>query len=200
MRSSRTVVAALCAVLAGCTHNVNVALTPDYSNGLPRDNVLAAVRPALSFSRGQFSDRRADTTRLAHFKQGAQTYNLVAERRPQDALFDGVRAVLTQAGHSWADTGKADVRVDMQLLGLEASRNAGLVQVGASSRVQVRLDFSGSDGRLLRSEVYNGTDERRQALVGLMGMVRESIDASIINCMTNVARDAQLVVALRGGR
>jgi hypothetical protein len=200
MRLGKLAALAAFAVTAGCTHNVNVALAPDYGTGIIANNALAAVRPPQQFRRGQFADRRADTTRLASFKQGVHTYNMRAERRPQDALYDGVRALLVQSGHTWSDTGMAGVRVDLQLLSVEASRNAGLVRVGANSRIQIKLDFVSPDGRVLHTDIYNGTDDRSQALIGLMGLVRASIDASLVNCLNAVGSDTRLAAALGGQR
>lgn len=185
--------------LIACTHRAPMALTTPAPASLSSSNELTAIRPALSFRRGGFSDRRPDTTKLATFKQGVHTYNLDGERPIQDALFDGLGVLLTTAGHRWVGADSAaDVRVDLQLMSIQAARNAGLVRVGATSSLQVKLDFVDERaGRLLYSDVYNGTDERSRAMIGLMGMVSESIDACIVNALNAVGKDAKLAAALQ---
>lgn len=194
---SLCVLAAFMAV--SCTHRVPVMLSASPASDALSNGELASVRPALVFRRGSFADKRADTTKLAMFKQGVHTYNLHAERPVQDALFDGIGALLTGAGHRWADADTAAaIRIDLQLLNLQASRNAGLINVGASSSIQLRLDFADArTGQAIYSEIYNGTDERARAMIGLMSMVRESLNASVVNALTTIGRDPKLAAALR---
>lgn len=193
---------AACLVIAACTHNVPVELTPKYDEATWNDSALATVRPALVFARGTFADKRADTTTLATFKQQVHTYHLRGERPVSDALFDGLRSLVVHAGHRWAGDGEAaDVRLDVQLLNVQAARNAGIIHVGATSNVQIKVDVVDVRAdRVLHSDVYNGTDERQQALIGMIGMVKASLDASIINCVNSVGGDASMVAALRRAR
>jgi len=190
----------LCLVFAACTHHVDVALRPEYQTALAPAAELATVTPPLAFVQGDFTDRRPDTTRLATFKQGMHTYNLFGERPIQDALFEGLHTLFTSAEQRWDEPGAdpSDVRVNLELMNVQADRNAGVINVGATSSIQVKLDFlDAQDGQLIYSEVYNGTDKRTRALIGLMGMVRQSIDASIVNCLNAVGADAKLAAALR---
>jgi len=183
--------------LAACTHHVDVELRPDYPTGV-KESVLTSVRPAVSFARGGYADKRGDTTMLATFKQGVHTYNLFGQRPASDALFEGVQILVERAGHTWVPGDSGQVRIDLQLLGMEANRNAGLFEVGASSKVQIKLDFvDRATGRLIYSDVYNGADQRSKALIGGMGMVKASLDGSIINCINQVGADSRLVDALR---
>ena len=184
--------------LTACTHTVRLALQPQFDPGLGPASTLAAARPAVHALAGQYADKRADTTMLASFKQGVHTYNLYGERPIRDALFDGLRALFVRAGHTWGDSAGARVRVDVELLNVQASRNAGLVSVGANSSIQMKVDFVEiPTGRTVYSEIYNGTDKRSQALVGFMGMVKGSLDQSIINCIKSIGDDAKLADALR---
>jgi hypothetical protein len=192
------VVLGVCGVLVGCTHSVKMELQPDYARLLAKPEALTAVRPARTFVPGTFVDKRADTTRMTTFKQGVHTYNLYAQRPLSDVVFDGMREMVTQAGHQWTGGSVHPVRVDAQLLNLQAARNAGLVNVGATSSIQLRFDFVDVEsGRLLHSEVYNGTDERTRALIGVMSMVKASVDQSIVNCIAAVGNDTRLAEALR---
>ena len=185
-------------VLAACTHRVPVALNLASPDSAVSGAALATVRPPLSFRRGEFADKRSDTSRLATFKQQAHTYNLYGDRPMQEVLYDGLRAVLTSAGHRWASDSAPAIRLDVQLLNVQASRNAGMINVGASSSIQVKVDFvDAATGQPIYSEVYNGSDERARAMIGLMGMVRESLNASLAKCLTAVAQDPKLAAALQ---
>lgn len=184
-------------LLASCSHTVNVALRPDFNN-LYTENELSKVQPSMKFGEGAFTDKRADASKLATFKQGIHTYNLYGERPEDEALFEGLDALMTSSGHEWVGKETGDVKINIQLLSFQASRNAGFVKVGATSSIQIKLDFiDAQTDEMLYSQVYNGTDERDQALVGLMGMVKESIDASIIDCIQGVGDDADLARALK---
>lgn len=185
-------------LLAGCAHTVKVPLHPSFDSTAPQANALSSVRPALSVAEGGFTDSRSDTTKLATFQQGAHTFNLYGDRPVSQALSEGLQSLFTRAGHQWSKGGDAQVRVDVQLLSFSAARNAGFVAVGASSALQVKLDvFDAKQGKQIYSQVYNGSDKRSQALVGLMSMVNSSINQSIVNCLEEVGRDERLAVALR---
>lgn len=187
------------ALLAGCAHTVRMPLQPSFESGVTESKALATVRPALRVGRGEFTDSRTDTTRLATFQQAIHTFNLYADRPMQDVLAEGLGVVLTRAGHTFPASAEPQVVVNTTLLSVQAARNAGMIAVGASSSVQVKLDFVEMPSRrLIHSGVYNGSDKRSQALVGLMGMVRASLDQSIINCMNEVGADEKLASALRG--
>lgn len=188
---------AIAVLTVQCSHKVNLALQPEYDESVLKESELSSV-PAMSFRKGSFADKRADPSKLGSFKQGMHTYNLYAERPIEDALFEGLQRLVGNAGHSWTDQDSADVQVDLQLLNVNAARNAGFVQVGAVSGVQIKLDvIDGRTGRLLHSDVYNGADGRSRTLIGTMGMVKESLDASLIDCINNVGKDAKLAAVLK---
>ncbi len=185
--------------LAGCTHSVNVDLQPRFDPGVSPDDVLATVQPPVTFVRGTFTDRSAgaEEERIAQFKQGIHTYNLFPERPVEEALFDAVQATLEESGQQWLAAGGGDVRVDLELLDLEASRHAGFINVGARSRVQLRAIFVDPETeREIYSNVYTGSDERQQALIGLMGMVRESLNTALGECARSMAGDEALAAAI----
>ena len=185
-------------LIAGCTHKVYLSLMPDYDKELVTSNVLSAVTPSVKFVKGDFEDIRADVSKYATFKQQIHTFNLFAERPVEEAIFEGIAVMLKKSGHSWLDSGDGQITVNLQLMSSTASRNAGFVMVGATSSIQIKLDFKETDsGLLLYSNIYNGTDERSQAMVGFLDMVKKSIDASIINFVNDVANDESLAQSLR---
>ena len=49
---------------------------------------------------------------------------------------------------------------------------------------------------MLYTNIYSGTDKRDQAMIGMMGMLKDSIDAALIRCMQSVVDDGELVKAL----
>ena len=172
-------------ILIQCTHYVKVPLQPNYEENLIKENALSSVQPAIKFKKGKFTDKRADTSNLSTFKQQANTFILNAERPVDEAIFDGLKALLSGSGHEWSESDTTEVRIDMQLLSLHASRNAGMVTVTASSNIQIKLDFvSMKTDEIIYTGIYNGIDDRGQAMVGLMSMVIKSIDASIIDSIT----------------
>ncbi len=185
-------------LVVGCSHTVNLALRPSFQENLSPGNELSSIQPAIKFSQGEFTDKRADIGKLASFKQGVHTFNLYDERPIDEALYEGLQVMMTASGHEWLGEETGQVKIDMQFLGFQASRNAGFIKVGASSNIQIKLDFIDTKtDEVIYSQVYNGTDERDQALIGLMDMVKKSIDASIINCISNVGEDADLARALK---
>lgn len=185
-------------LLAGCTHKVYLSLMPDYDSEVVASNELTDISPAIKFVKGDFEDKRAAVSMYASFKQDVHTFNLFAERPVEEAIFDGLAVMIDKSGQSWSESGEGQVKINMQLLSTTATRNAGFVSVGASSAIQIKLDFlNNSTGALLYSQIYNGTDDRSQAMVGLMDMVKKSIDASIINCINQVAGDKNLSTALK---
>jgi uncharacterized lipoprotein YajG len=192
------ILVAMLMLLAGCAHTVKVPLHPMLDTAAPQANALSSVRPALVVAQGRFTDSRTDTTMLAMFQQGPHTFNLYGDRPMSQVLNEGLQALFTRAGHKWVTGGDAQVRVDAQLLSMSAARNAGFVAVGASSAVQVKLDFFDvRQGKQVYTQVYNGSDKRSQAMIGLMSMVNSSINQSIVNCLEEVGRDEQLAAALR---
>ncbi len=187
-----------CSVLfAGCTHNVNVPLKPNYGDSLTKEGTLSSVKTPVTLLKGSFTDKRADTSKLAMFKQQAHTFNLHADRPIGDVIFDGLKELFLNSGHKFTDSAPADVRVDISLLNISASRNAGMVRVTASSSIQIKLSFTDMEDNVIYTEIYNGTDDRGHAMVGTMNMVYESIDAAIVNCINNVGKDENLANALR---
>lgn len=200
MRYRKISALALLLVLAGCTHTVNMALRTDFNAHLRGQNDLAGVSPSITFSQGEFSDRRPPGPYLTTFKQGVHTYNLVEERPIEDALFQGLEALVVSSGHEWSETG-GSVKVNLEFVNFQAARNAGFINVGATSMVQIRLDFvEATTDETIYSQIYVGQDERTQALIGLMDMVRASVDGSMISCIQSVGDDEALVRALEGRR
>lgn len=200
MRKKKVSMLALVLMLAGCTHTVSMALRQDFAGNLRARNELAEVRPAVTFSPGDFADRRPNPGQLASFKQGVHTYIITEERPIQDAVFEGLQALATASGHQWSDTGST-VKVNLEFVNAQAARNAGFINVGATSSVQIKLDFvNAATGRVIYTQIYSGQDERSQALIGMMEMVKASVDASIISCIQSVGDDANLARALEGSR
>ncbi len=184
-------------LVAGCAHTVNVPLQPAFQTGIAKSSALESVRPPVPFGAGSYRDGRADTTKLAMFEQGPHKFTLYGMRPMRDVLFEGLGTLLTHAGHSWGDSLPPQVRVDATLLNMQAARNAGMIAVGASSSVQVKFDFTDArTHQLLYSGIYNGSDKRSQAMIGLMSMVNASIDQSILNCVNEVGKDEKLAAAL----
>jgi len=183
--------------ITGCTHTTRVLLTPDYPAGIFSAAELASLDKSVQFIKGDFEDKRADTSVYATFTQQIHTYQLIALMPVEDAIYHGISVMLKQAGHSLSDNNEGQIKINLQLLSSRASRNAGLVSVGATSSIQIKLDFIDSiSDKLIYSQIYNGNDERSQAMIGLMDMVEKSIDASIIDCIYNVANDKLLTQAL----
>lgn len=185
-------------LIVGCTHTVDVPLLPDFNSNVYSDNELSNIKPAIKFVKGKFSDKRAEIGKLATFKQQVHTYNLYAERPIDEALFEGLAVLITLSDHKWIEKETGEVQIDLQLLSVQASRHAGFVNVGATSSIQIKLDFiDQKTDDIIYSQVYNGTDERQQALIGLMDLVIKSIDASIIDCINSVGDDESLARALK---
>jgi len=197
MRVVRSVIVVVsAAALAACAHTTNVPLRPNFAAELKPGQALANVSPAMTFVRGEYADRRPDPTRLAQFKQGIHTYTLREERPLADVLYEGLASVLTTSRQRWGE-GAGDIRVNLTFLNLSAARNAGMVNVGATASVQIKADFvNAGNGNLIYSNVYSGSDERSQAMVGGMGMVLSSIDAAITRSIQSIADDAALAAAL----
>jgi hypothetical protein len=115
-----------------------------------------------------------------------------------DALYEGLNAAVTASGHKWSDPPYGDVKVNISFLSLQAARNAGFVMVGATSAIQIKVDFiDAKKSEPIYTNIYSGNDERNQAMIGLMGMVKDSIDASIIRCIQSIVDDADLAKALK---
>jgi uncharacterized lipoprotein YajG len=183
--------------VSACARSVNVALLPDFKAEIQKGNELSKVTPALRFFKGGFTDKRQDVTVLTRFKQGTITYNLHEERPMADVLFEGLLVALTASNHKWDDGTVGEVKVNVTFINLQAVRNAGFIKVGATSSIQIKVDFvDAKAGTLIFSNVYSGTDERDQAMFGTMGMVKSSIDASIVRCIQSVTDDAELAAAL----
>ncbi len=184
-------------LVSGCAHTVHVPLNPSFQSGLSKTNALVSVRPPVTVGAGRYSDARPDTSKLAMFKQQMHTYNLYGDRPVSQVVFQGLHTLFTDAGHTWNDAADAPLRLDVQLLSVQASRNAGMIAVGAESAIQIKLDvMDARQNRVLYTQIYNGTDKRSQALVGFMGMVRASINQSILNCVNEVGKDEKLAAAL----
>ncbi len=182
----------------GCAHTVKVPLRPAFDTGVAESSALKSVQPPMRFRSGKFTDSRGDTTKLAMFQQQMHTYNLYGERPMSEVLFEGLGVLISRADHRWNEGAEPQVQVDVVLLSVQAARNAGMIAVGASSSVQVKLDFvDPRANRILYSGIYNGSDKRSQAMIGLMGMVRASIDQSILNCLNEAGKDEKLAEALR---
>jgi uncharacterized lipoprotein YajG len=185
-------------ILTGCTHNVNVALRPAYSAILQPGNELSKLTPETTFFKGEFSDSRPDPSKLASFKQGVHTFDLREGRLVDDVFYEGLEVLITTSGHLWSNTGDGDVKINLQFVNCQAVRNTGLIMVGATSGIQIKLDFiDAKTGDMIYSSIYNGSDERSQALIGFMDMVKASIDTSIIRCIQSVGNDASLVAAIK---
>lgn len=192
---------ALVGIMTACTHTETFKLQPDYAAGLAKQNALSEVQPVVRFARGQFADKRADISKLATFKQGMHTFNVFAGRPVEDAVFEGLTKLVAACGHEWVEPASAGVRVDLQILSASTGRNAGFVSVGASSAIQIKLDFiDAKTSQSLYSEVYNGKDERERAMIGTMSMVEESMDAAIVDCVNAVGKDQDLAKALMRSR
>lgn len=195
------IVASVMTLMAACTHRVDVALRPNFGAELKPGRELGKVVPAVMFSRGEFVDKRPNPTQLASFKQQTHTYNLYEERPIADALYEGLKAAVTASNHIWSDTTAGDVKVNLTFINLQAARNAGMVSVGATSSIQVKADFlNAKTGDVVYSNIYTGSDERSKAVVGLMSMVRASIDASIVRCVQSITDDQGLAKALAAMR
>lgn len=198
MRKKVFALALVLVFVAACTHRVDIAMRPDFKTQLQKGHELPNVTPAIAFCKGEFIDKRTDPTKLASFKQGVHSYELFEERPVADALFEGLNAAITSSGHTWSETPYGDVKVNISFLSLQAARNAGFVMVGATSAIQIKADFvDAKKGDSIYSTVYSGNDERNQAMIGLMGMVKDSIDASIIRCIQSIVDDADLAKALK---
>ncbi|MDP2914971.1 MAG: hypothetical protein Q8O91_05920 [Candidatus Aminicenantes bacterium] len=198
MRKKVFVLALVLVFVAACTHRVDIAMRPNFKAQLQKGHELPNVTPAILFCKGEFSDKRTDLTKLATFKQAVHTYDLYEERPVADALFEGLDAAITASGHKWSDVPYGEVKVNVSFLSLQAARNAGFVMVGATSAIQVKIDFvDAKKGDMIYTNVFSGNDERSQAMIGLIGMVKDSIDASIIRCIQSVVDDAELAKALK---
>lgn len=185
------------AVLASCTHVETVPLDVNFDSGFSDANALTRVEPKTSFVKGQFEDKRSDTKLLASFKQQVHTFNLVADKPLDDVLFYGLSQLIEKSGHSIVQE-NARIKMDVTVLNVQAARNAGMMMVGADSSIQLKLDFiDNKTGKLFYSQIYNGKDSRENAMLGLMSMVFDSINASIANCINQVGQDEAFANALR---
>ena len=198
MKKKLVLLVVMLSVLGACTHRVDVALRPDFKAKLQQGHELPKVTPALQFFKGDYADKRTDPTMLAQFKQPMHTYNLFEERPMADALYEGLGAAIGGSGHQWNEGKDGDVKVNATFVNLQAARNAGFIMVGATSSIQIKLDFiDAKTGDTLYTNIYSGNDKREQAMIGLMGMVKASIDASLVNCVQGVVDDAELAKALQ---
>jgi len=197
MRRSVIFLLLILAVLAGCTHKVNVALRPDYDATLQPGNELSKVKPAIQFFKGEFADKRSDPSKLTGFKQAMHTYNLYEERPVEEAIFEGLEVLITTSGHQWSKTEEGEVKTNLQFINCQADLNTSLLSiVSATSGVQIKLDFvDAKTGDVIYTNIYSGNDER-SLFIGYIGMMKKSIDASIINCIQSVGDDADLARAL----
>lgn len=185
-------------LFVACTHTVNVPLTPDYQTNLYPDNELSKVKPAITFFAGEYADKTTDNTKLATFKQQVHTYNLYGQRPMDEAFFEGLAVLMTTSGHEFIESGEGDVKINLQFLSMQAERNAGMINVGATSSVQFKLDFIDPEtDDIIYTNIYNGQDDRSQAMIGLMDMVNKSIHQSMINCIQSIGDDANLAKALQ---
>jgi len=185
-------------VMAGCQHKVNVALRPDFDATFQPGNELSNVEPAIQFFKGEFADKRPDPSSLAKFKQGPHSYTLYEERSVDETLFEGLEVLIETSGHKWSNTEEGEVKVDIEFINLTAARAAGLLKVGATSGIQIKIDFlDAKTGDTIYTNIFSGTDKRSRALIGVMGMVKNSIDGSIVNCIQSVGDDADLSSALK---
>jgi len=185
-------------VFISCTHRVNVPLTVDYQNNTPAINSFSTLDNNYTFVKGEYIDKRVDVSKLASFKQEIHTFDLYAERPIGDVIFEGLSTLIHKAGKRWSLDGSGNIKINLQLLSLTASRNAGMIHVGANSTIQIKLDFIDmKTQRIIYTQIYNGSDDRKQAMIGLMNMVKDSINSSIINCINSVANDKMLIESLK---
>ncbi len=185
-------------VMAGCQHRVNVALRPDFDATIQPGIELSNVESAIQFFKGEFADKRPDPSSLAKFKQPMHTYTLYEERPVDEALFEGLEVLITTSGHRWSNSEQGNVKVNVEFINLTAARVAGFIKVGATSGIQIKVDFlDAKTGDTIYTNVFSGTDKRSRALIGVMGMVKDSIDGSIVNCIQSVGDDADLSRALK---
>ncbi len=183
--------------IGACTHRVDIVLRPDFKAMLQKGNELTKVTPALQFFKGDYTDKRTDPKLLTTFQQGPDRYNLFGERPMADAIYEGLRAALTASGQTWNEGNEGEVKLNVTFVNLSAARSLRFFKVGAESTIQVMVDFvNGKTGDTIFTNIYSGTDKRHQALIGLMGMITDSIDASIVRCIQSVVDDAELVKAL----
>jgi hypothetical protein len=196
--TSAVSVIALAVLVAACTHTVTFKLKPDFGAGVSKQTALSQVQPGIKFALGKVADKRADISKLSTFKQGAHTFNVFGARPIEEVVAEGLGKLFTFSGHEWVDASAAEVRVDLQILSVSTGRNAGFVTVGASSGIQIKLDFVDmKTSQTLFSEIYNGKDERERAMVGTMSMVEESMNAAIVNCINAVGKDSDFAKALK---
>lgn len=185
-------------ILANCTHIETVPLNPNFNAEVLANNALSNVNSKQSFSNGMFEDKRVDTSKLATFKQQMHTYHLEGERPIKDVIQEGIENLINKSGHNFTDSNNSRVIMNVNLLNIYAARNAGMFTVGADSSIQVKIDFIDSQTNdVFYSEVYNGADSRDNVMVGFMGMVFDSLDASIVNCITNIGKDKALAKKLQ---
>ena len=197
MKKRIIILTAVLALLVSCTHRVDVALRPDFGTQIQSGHYLANIVPPMKFFMGEYRDKRPDPTMLATFKQQVHTYNLYEERPMADALLDGLKALVVASKQEWSGMPDGDVKIDLTFINLQAARNAGLISVGATSSMQIKADFvNAKTGELIYTNVYTGQDDRSQAMIGLMGMVKDSIDASIVRCIQSIGDDEALAKAL----
>lgn len=185
-------------ISAGCTHNVDVALRPDYGTKIISGEGLSRVTPQITFARGEFIDARPNPNVLAEFKQGMHTYYIREERPVDEAFYEGLEILVTSSGHYWDNRGEGDIKIDLEFKTCSASRATGFVTVSAQSSVEIFLEFVDTEtGEVIYSDYYKGSDQRSQAMIGLIGMVKYSIDASIVRCVQNVGNDRSLAKVLK---
>jgi hypothetical protein len=148
-----------------------------------------------------FTDRRPDTLRLATYQVGVHTYRAYGDRSLDDVIFEGLGAVIAEAGHRWIGGDSGQVRIDLQLFALNGAMQTGAVDVGAWGAVQMRLDFvEVAANRVIYSQGYSGQRQLSRAIVARTSLLGAAIDGAVVDCVAKVARDPGLATALRAWR
>lgn len=182
----------------GCTHNLNVTLQPHYEMVLSPKNQLAKLERKLVLSQGVFVDNRSDTSSLVVVKKSGHTYNF-HEKPPAEVVFyEELKYLMTSSGHKWQAVDESDVKIDLTFMTCNAEAKTGWVFVGATSSLQLKLDFiDRKTDSLIYSSTYSDNGMYRQPMGGIVkNMVMNAIHRSIIKCINDVGDDRRLADAL----
>jgi hypothetical protein len=182
----------------GCTHNWNVVLQPNYERVLSPDNQLTKLERKLVFGQGAFADNRSDTSSLVVVKKSGHTYKFHEKPSAEVVFYDELKYLMTSSGHKWLAVDESDVKIDLTFMACNAEAKTGWVFIGATSSLQLKLDFIDTKtNSLIYSSTYSGNGMYRQAMAGLWkNMAMNAIHRSIIKCINDVGDDRRLADAL----
>jgi hypothetical protein len=192
MKSKRTILVLFFVALLAWQCGVNttdVLLSPDFNRRIDQTSVLSSLTKQFKFCRGDFIDKRSDTTMLGSYKREMYDYKFRSKQSLANLIFKGLETLLLNSGQQWLEPNAADIRIDLRLLNTNTETNAsmsGKYHVG----LQIRLDFiDNRTAEVIYFGIYKATDSESNS-------VGEGFDNAMIQCINLVGQDTDLRRAL----